>query len=94
MKDLQNLRMKLQRRWITATVVLLVLFAPVQAAPSENSAYLDNGIIRIGVDLDRGGAIGFLADVVTIDAHRITNKIVLTFINLIYLSKFKIYVFN
>ena len=25
--------------------------------------YLDNGIIKIGADLDRGGAIGFLADV-------------------------------
>ncbi|WP_145099237.1 hypothetical protein [Anatilimnocola aggregata] len=29
---------------------------------SEKMAYLDNGIIKIGVDLDRGGSIGFLAD--------------------------------
>ena len=63
MKDLQNPPMRFQRRWITAPVVLLVLFAPVQAAPADNMAYLDNGIIKIGVDLDRGGAIGFLADV-------------------------------
>jgi hypothetical protein len=26
-------------------------------------AYLDNGIIKLGVDLDRGGSVGFLADV-------------------------------
>lgn len=26
-------------------------------------AYLDNGIIKVGVDLNRGGSIGFLADV-------------------------------
>lgn len=26
-------------------------------------AYLDNGIIRVGADLDRGGSIGFLSDV-------------------------------
>lgn len=30
---------------------------------SGKMAYLDNGIIKIGVDLDRGGSIGFLADV-------------------------------
>lgn len=30
---------------------------------SDRMAYLDNGIIKLGVDLDRGGSIGFLADV-------------------------------
>jgi hypothetical protein len=30
---------------------------------SERMAFLDNGIIKVGVDLDRGGSIGFLADV-------------------------------
>ena len=30
---------------------------------SEKMAYMDNGIIKIGVDLDRGGSIGFLTDV-------------------------------
>src|SRR5271166_2785389 len=29
---------------------------------SERMAYLDNGIIKVGVDLDRGGSIGLLAD--------------------------------
>lgn len=28
----------------------------------EKTAYLNNGVIKVGVDLDRGGAIGFLAD--------------------------------
>ncbi len=30
---------------------------------SDRMAYLNNGIIKVGVDLDRGGSIGFLADV-------------------------------
>src|SRR4051812_7757792 len=30
---------------------------------SERMSHLDNGIIRVGVDLDRGGSIGFLAAV-------------------------------
>jgi hypothetical protein len=30
---------------------------------SERMSYLDNGIIKVGVDLKRGGSIGFLADV-------------------------------
>ena len=30
---------------------------------SEKMTYLDNGTIKVGVDLDRGGSIGFLADV-------------------------------
>jgi hypothetical protein len=30
---------------------------------AEKMAHLDNGIIKIGVDLGRGGSIGFLADV-------------------------------
>ena len=30
---------------------------------SEKMAHLDNGVIKIGVSLDRGGSIGFLADV-------------------------------
>lgn len=29
----------------------------------ERTAYLDNGIVKVGVDLDRGGSIGYLADV-------------------------------
>ena len=35
---------------------------PLQDGPGR-MAYLDNGIIRVGVDLDRGGSIGYLADV-------------------------------
>jgi hypothetical protein len=31
--------------------------------PAEKLTYLDNGIIKVGADLDRGGSIGFLADV-------------------------------
>lgn len=30
--------------------------------PKSDMSYLDNGIIRVGVDLKRGGSIGFLAD--------------------------------
>ena len=29
---------------------------------SEKMTYLDNGIIKVGVDLARGGSIGYLAD--------------------------------
>ena len=31
-------------------------------SPAEKMAYLDNGIIRIGASLERGGSIGFLCD--------------------------------
>jgi hypothetical protein len=40
--------------------------AEPKQSPSDNSdrmAYLDNGIIKVGVDLKRGGSIGYLADV-------------------------------
>ncbi len=30
---------------------------------AEGMAFLDNGLIKIGVDLDRGGSVGYLADV-------------------------------
>ena len=33
------------------------------AERESRMAYLDNGIIKVGVDLDRGGSIGLLADV-------------------------------
>ncbi|HVX10703.1 MAG TPA: hypothetical protein VHC22_05945 [Pirellulales bacterium] len=44
--------------------ILVVLLAQSsgQAAPRKMS-YLENGIIKVGADLDRGGSIGFLADV-------------------------------
>ena len=55
-------------RTLLLTIIGLVPFCvgeenrPVKR-DSEKMAYLDNGIIKIGVDLDRGGSIGFLADV-------------------------------
>jgi hypothetical protein len=41
-------------------VPLLTVF--VSPAPAERMSFLDNGSIRIGVDLDLGGTITFLAD--------------------------------
>ncbi len=53
-------------RWIGVPVVLLALALPLDAdADTEKMAFLDNGIIKIGVALDRGGSIGYLADVKT-----------------------------
>ena len=52
---------------LTAAVVAVSLGLAGEERPlkdgPERMAYLDNGIIKVGVDLDRGGSIGFLADV-------------------------------
>ena len=52
---------------LVATVIAVSLGLAGEERPlrdgSERMAYLDNGIIKVGVDLDRGGSIGFLADV-------------------------------
>ncbi|HZZ77322.1 MAG TPA: hypothetical protein VFE62_02325 [Gemmataceae bacterium] len=51
----------------TAIIATSLGFASEEPCSSQEQplrmAYLDNGIIKIGVDLDRGGSIGFLADV-------------------------------
>lgn len=51
---------------LTAAVVAVSLGLAGEERPlkdgPERMAYLDNGIIKVGVDLDRGGSIGFLAD--------------------------------
>src|SRR5579871_5558510 len=50
---------------LTATTAISVS-AGAQDVPLgglNRMAWLDNGVIRLGVDLDRGGSIGFLADV-------------------------------
>ena len=52
---------------LTAAVIAVSLGLAGEERPlrdaSERMDYLDNGIIKVGVDLDRGGSIGFLADV-------------------------------
>src|SRR3712207_5206989 len=49
-------------RWMAVAVLALALAAPPAAGTTSS---LDNGVIKVGVDLDRGGAIGFLADAKT-----------------------------
>ncbi len=49
---------------LTATVIAVSISVageehPLRDGP-EKMTYLDNGVINIGVDLDRGGNIGFL----------------------------------
>jgi hypothetical protein len=52
---------------LTAAVVAVSLGLSGEERPlrdgSVRMAYLDNGIVKVGVDLDRGGSIGLLADV-------------------------------
>src|ERR1044071_4433393 len=51
---------------ITVLVAVPLALAAVERPLGEDlkrMAYLDNGIVKVGVDLDRGGSIGFLADV-------------------------------
>jgi hypothetical protein len=43
-------------------MLMLPLLAASAEQRAQRMAYLDDGIIRIGANLDRGGAIGFLAD--------------------------------
>ena len=53
-----------QMRWVSVPGILLAVVTNLHAQPAADKMdYLDNGIIKIGADLDRGGAIGFLADV-------------------------------
>ena len=52
-------------KWIVFAnlqLFLLLNLSPLQA-PAAGMSYLDNGILKVGVDLDRGGSIGYLADV-------------------------------
>ncbi len=51
--------MRFQRLAPLGLVLLLALAAPASA---EKMSYLDNGSIKIGVDLDLGGTITYLAD--------------------------------
>lgn len=51
---------------LTATAIAVAIGFAHEERPPEDAprrlAYLDNGILKIGVDLDRGGSIGFIAD--------------------------------
>lgn len=61
---MDNLPMSYQMRWILVLVDLFAFVAVLQAQPAADKLdYLDNGIIKVGTDLDRGGSIAFLADV-------------------------------
>ncbi|MCE9631157.1 MAG: hypothetical protein K8S94_10655 [Planctomycetia bacterium] len=45
-----------------ASFLLVLATAGNAGAAKENISYLDNGQIRLGVNLDLGGAVTFLAD--------------------------------
>lgn len=53
------------------------------AAAEDNFVFLDNGVIRVGVDATRGGSIGFLAQSSTnysvINTHDMGREIQLSF---------------
>lgn len=47
-------------RW-TATLAAVIALAAAPSALAEQMRYLDNGVIRVGIDLDLGGAITWLS---------------------------------
>ncbi|RME46599.1 MAG: hypothetical protein D6795_15185, partial [Deltaproteobacteria bacterium] len=53
------------RGFIILPLLLLLLGATGanRCSPEETTTYLDNGVIRIGVDREKGGTITYLADV-------------------------------
>ncbi|MBS0260347.1 MAG: hypothetical protein JSS02_00210 [Planctomycetes bacterium] len=62
------------RHWHLAIVIVVLGIDPGQTSAQEptirkqsdsNQSFLDNGQIRLGVDLSRGGSIGYLADAQT-----------------------------
>ena len=53
-------------------------------ARDDEFVYLDNGVVRVGIDLTRGGSIGFLADAHTpttnlINTHDMGREVQLSF---------------
>ncbi|RME00078.1 MAG: hypothetical protein D6812_10355, partial [Deltaproteobacteria bacterium] len=51
---------------VTLPLLLLLLLGATgvnRCSPKETTTYLDNGVIRIGVDREKGGTITYLADV-------------------------------
>lgn len=51
------------RSCLSMLSVLGCFASAVTCANAENTLYLDNGVIKVGVDLDKGGSITYLADV-------------------------------
>ena len=56
---------------------------PARTAAASNITYIDNGVIRVGVDLTRGGSIGFVADsknlINVINCHDMGREVQLSF---------------
>ncbi len=55
------------KRHLTCLFIILITFSAVTTAVLPRrllarTSYLDNGIIRVGIDLDRGGAINYLSE--------------------------------
>ncbi len=47
-------------RSVLLSLTVLALVDGADPAPAPHMSYLDNGVVRIGMDLDRGGAVTFL----------------------------------
>ncbi|MBZ0272652.1 hypothetical protein K8I61_11495 [bacterium] len=60
------------KRWQIALIVVVLSLGTIGGCPpSQKMSYVDNGVIKVGVDLNKGGSITFLADV----AHQEINLI-------------------
>ncbi|MCP2519842.1 hypothetical protein NLC82_01215 [Candidatus Aminicenantes bacterium AC-335-A11] len=55
-------KLVLMKKVFLILIFFLILNSLLSAQNEENHLYLDNGIIRVGVDLSRGGAIDYLAE--------------------------------
>lgn len=63
------------RRRIAATLASLLASAVLTgAADARRMSFLDNGIVRVGVDLDKGGAITFVSRAAGTDMDNLVNE--------------------
>jgi len=60
-------------KWGLAFIILSFGFLVTGCPPESDMSYIENGIIKVGVDLDKGGTITFLAEVNNLDVNLINS---------------------
>lgn len=62
------------KRWSFALLLLIVAFGLfIGCPPEEEMSYIENGVVKIGVDLNKGGTITFFADAHNLDVNLVNS---------------------
>jgi hypothetical protein len=63
------------KRWVLAAIVIVLSLGMIGGCPpASDMSYIDNGIVKIGVDMNKGGSITYLAEFNNQDVNLINSS--------------------